>query len=245
MRPSLTVIMPAYEEAASLERAYRSVLGALSRVGILDYEILIMTLLTPQGTHDGTPDIACRIAEKDSRVKNVHSNFFTSLGYKYREGVEAASKEYVMMVPAHDLTVADSLSEIMDRIGQSDSIITYTINPGTRPLKARIVSKCFVVLCNILFGLNLRYYNGITVHRRELLKKVPMTANNHAYMAEIIIFLVKSGAKYIQMPQVLKPTTRAGKAFNLASAVDALRTLTSLFWKIHFRKMRVPTAELL
>jgi dolichol-phosphate mannosyltransferase len=239
MKSSLTVIIPAYNEANDLKFAYESTLRALAKAGICDYEIFLMTVVGPDGKHDSTPQIARQIAENDCRVKNFHSPFFTSLGFKYREGVYAATKEYVAMVPAHNLTSENSLNDIFRHIGTTDSVLTYTLNPEVRPLKARIISKCFVALCNLMFGLRVKYFNGITIHRRKLLQMIPMSANNHAYMAEIIVYLIKSGVPYIEIPQILKESTRAGKAFNIKSAFNSFLTLISLFWKIRVQGIRV------
>lgn len=236
--PSITLVMPAYQEAGNLEGAYETVTRALYRAGVSDYEILILTATTVQGPHDGTPDIADRIAAKDPRVRVKHYGY-TSLGYRFREGIRMATKTYITMMPAHNLTEEYSEAALFQLMGKSDAIIAYTENTGTRPLRARIVSRGFVELCNLLFGLNLRYYNGIAILRTDLVRRVPMSADNHAYMAEILVYLLKSGATYIQSTQSIKPSTRTGKEFHLKSAVACSQSLLSLFWKIHFQRIRI------
>ena len=232
--------MPAYLERANLHAAYETATRAVHRAGISDYEILIATDPRPDGRDDGTSAIADEIAQEDHKVRHVHYDRRVGLGYKYRNGVQAATKDFVMMIPAHNLTLESSLDEILSYLGGADSVITYTINPETRPLKARVVSRGFVILCNLLFGLRMKYYNGITIHRKDLLKLVPMATDFSDYMAETIIYLVKSGVTYLEVPQALKPTTRTGKAFNLMSVWRSLKTLILLFWRIHFRRIRVP-----
>lgn len=237
--PSLTIIMPAYQEAAALEPSYETLTRALGKAGVSDYEFLILTAIAKDGTHDGTPDIANRIAERDSRVRSVNYNFYTSLGYRYREGLRMATKKYVTMMPAHNLMEESSQVFVLEQMGKADAIIAYIQNPEARPLRARFVSRGFVLLCNILFGLCLRYYNGVTILRTDLVRAVPMTADNHAYMAEILVYLLKSHASYVQVPQVLKFSSRTGKEFHLQSAMISFQTLMSLFWKIHFRRVRI------
>lgn len=153
--------------------------------------------------------------------------------------MRAATKAYVVMIPAYNLTEENSMVAIFQQAGKADAIITYTANPETRPLRAQIVSRGFVALCNILFGLNLPYYNGIALLRTTLVQSVPMSANNHAYMAEILIYMMKSGVNHIEVPQILRQTMRSGSIFNFKSMKDSLKTLLALFWKIHFRRIRL------
>lgn len=233
---SLTVIIPAYNEANGLRGTYESVTKALLTAGISDYEIFLMTVTDPNGRHDGTPDVAVRIAAEDSKVSHFHTPFFTGLGNKYREGVHAATKNYVMLVPGHNLTEENSILSIMLHLDQTEAIFTYTGNPEVRPPEARFVSKVFVTLCNILFGLNFRYYNGISVIRRDLLLKIPMVADDYSFFTEIIVYLVKSGVKYLELPQILKKSERTGREWSIENSFKVAGSLLALFWKINVKE---------
>jgi len=238
IEPSLTVIMPAYCEARNLRAAYESATRALKRAEILDYEIIVITNTRRDGTHDGTPDIADQLAAQDPRVRHIHNDAYVGLGFKYRQGANAARKNYVMMIPGDNETAEDSIAGIVSRLGEADMVISYTANQQVRTWKRRFASRGFTLLCNTLFGLNMKYYNGACIHPAKLLRAVPMSSDNFAYMAEIIIYSVKSGVNYIEVPIEIKPTT-ASAAFKFRSVVEALGTLASLFWKIHFLRKRV------
>ena len=244
MELSLTIIMPAYKEAGNIKTACESATRAVAEAGIVDYEILIISNLDQRGDHDGTPDIAAQIAKSDPRVRSIHNQAYVGLGYKYRQGVSEATKDYVMLVPGDGEFEEGSLAGIMAHIGEAEIIVPYHANPGVRGFKRRFVSRGFTVLCNLLFGLNLKYYNGLCIHPRRYLQKVPMASDNFAYMAEVLVYLVKSGVSYLEVPWEIKPSV-ASTAFRLKSVIEASGTLLSLFWKIHFQRERitvVPTA---
>lgn len=245
-RPSLTIVMPAYNEAVGLEGTYEVMTRVLTVAGISDYEILIITDPKPDGSHDGTSDIAERIATNDPRVRHLAESFFVGLGFKYREGFHAATKDYVMFVPAHNLTEESSLVNIILHIGQADAIFTYTANLEVRPPEARFVSKAYVTLCNLLFGLDMKYYNGISVVRRDLLLKIPALVNDHVCLTEVIVYLVKSGVLYLELPQRLKPSDRTGRVWNVENMFRVLGSLGSLFWRINVNEERleIPGVEL-
>ncbi|KKS80340.1 MAG: Glycosyl transferase, group 2 family protein [Candidatus Beckwithbacteria bacterium GW2011_GWA2_43_10] len=237
---SLTMIMPAYNEAGALRDAYETATRAINKAGISDYEILFITNTSPNGNHDGTPDIASQITEEDKHARLIHYDKYVGLGFKYKQGVSNALKDYVMMVPGDSDTVEESLVSILKHLGEKDMVITYTVNPKARPLYVRSVSKAFVLFCNLLFGLNMKYYNGICIYRKKLIEVVPAFSESPAYNAEILIYLLKSGVQYVETAQEIKKSS-AGKTFRLASVMQAARTLSSLFWKIHFKKMRIRT----
>lgn len=238
MKPSLTVILLAYNEAQSIRSAYETAVRALRQAGILDYEILIITNSAPDGTHDGTPDIAVQIAKEDPSVRCFHYNNYAGLGFKYRKGIELSQKEYITWIPGDDDTVESSFINNLKHLGEVPAVITYTINTKARPFYIRFVSRCFVLLCNILFGLRMKYYNGFTIYSKELLREVPMTVDNPAFMAEIIIYLIKSGVKYIELSQEIKKSG-AGKTFCLKSVLEVSGSLALLFWRINIRRERI------
>ena len=240
-KPSLSIVLAAFNEAHQLKEAYKNAISAIKKSGIEDYEILIASVAAPDGSHDGTPDIANQIAKEDPRVYSLHTNGYVGMGVKYRESVNMASKDYIIMIPGANHILESTLINVFQHIGQATLILTYTKNPNARPFHVRIVSKFFVILCNLLFGLNMKYFNGITIYPRELLLKVPMTADSPAYNAEILIYLFKSNVDYIELPQEVDPNiiAKPGKTFMLKNFLPSLKTLVSLFWKIHFQRKRI------
>lgn len=238
MRPSLTIIMPAYNEVKNLRPAYESVLRILQKAGIFNYEIIIATGMRRDGSRDDTTDIADRIAEEYEYTRSLCFDHFVGLGHKYHKAVQTATKEYIILIPGDGEFIEDSIVDILGHIGEEEIVITYPNNPEVRKFKRQFISRSFTVLCNILFGLNLRYYNGLNILPRRYLRNVTMECDNYAYMAELLIYLVKSDVDYIEVPFGTKPSV-SSSAFNFRSVLEALATLASLFWNIYFKRTRV------
>ena len=241
IKSSISIIMPAYNEGPRLRAAYETVSRAVRKSEIDDYEILMTISISPNGTHDGTPDTAAHIAREDAHVKLPYTPGFRGMGFRFREGFLAASKDYVIMVPGANHTLEDTLVNIFRYMGKAPIILTYTKNPEVRPFYVRFVSKGFVTLCNLLFGLNLKYYNGICLYQRKLLRQV-FIADSPAYNAGILIQLLKSDVNYIELPQELntKSASVPGKTFAFGNFTASLKTLALIFWKIHFQRNRIP-----
>ena len=239
-KPSLSVIMPAFNEGPRLKAAYETVSRAVGKAGIDDYEILMTISISPDGTHDGTPDAAANIAKEDVHVKLPYTPGFKGMGYRFREGLLAATKDYVIMVPGANHILEKTLVEIFGHMGKAPLVITYTKNPEVRPSNVQFVSKGFAALCNIIFGLNLRYYNGIALYPRKLLQQV-IVADSPAYNAGILIQLLKSGVGYIELPQELNPVSAGvpGRTFAFSNVIASLKTLAMIFWLVQIQRKRV------
>jgi len=219
--------------------AYESTLRALAKAQIYDYEIIIVTNLRLDGSNDGTPDIADAIAGYDLNVRHIYNADYVNIGYKFRQSIRVAKKEYVTWFPGDNELTEDSMVEILKHTGQADIIAVYTANQEVRALKRRLASKGFIFICNLLFGLNLKYFNGHCIIRRKLVMAVPMSTDSFAFMAEILIYLIRSGVKYIEVPMRIRPITNISSSFKLKSVIECYGLLAKLFWKINILQQRV------
>lgn len=240
LKPSISIVMPAYNEGPRLKAAYETVTRAVKKAEIDDYEILMTVSISPNGTHDGTPDNAIQIAKEDPHVKLPYTQGFRGMGFRFREGFLAATKDYVIMVPGANHILEDTLINIFAHMGRAPLILTYTKNPEVRPFYVRLVSNGFVNLCNFIFNLNLRYYNGICLYPRKLLQQVTI-ADSPAYNAGILIQLLKSRVGYLELPQELNPKSASvpGRTFAFSNVMASLKTLVIIFWKVHFKKEKI------
>lgn len=238
---SLAIIIPAYREINNLLPAYEGVLRIVQKADIVDHEIIIITNTRRDGTDDGTPALAAKIAAEHEHTRHMHNNSYVGLGYKFYQGARAATKDYVMLIPGSGEFVEDTVVGIIKYIGEADIIVTYNSNPESRAFKRRIVSRCFTIMCNLLFGLHLRYYNGLNILPRKYMKNIPAKSEGFTYMAEILIYLIKSGVSYIEIPWDVKPANdpqALHSAFNLRTVFETLGTLARLFWQVHFLRKR-------
>ena len=239
---SLTVIVPAYREIKNLLPAYESILRILEKSKINDYEIIIITNTRRDGTDDGPPDVAAQIASDYPHTRHIHNDTYVGLGYKYYQGAQAATKNYLIMIPSSGEFVEDTIPGVINHIGKAEIIVTYNSNPHSRAFKRRFVSKGFTILCNTLFGLNLKYYNGLNILPRKDIKDIPTRSEGFTYMAEILVYLIKSGVSYIEIPWDVKPAKgpqALHSAFNFRTVLESLGTVANLVCQVHFLRKRI------
>jgi len=235
-KPGLTIIVPVYMEAENIESAVKGINLAVGKSGIEDYEILIIDCNRPDGSNDGTPEIADGLALRDAhRIKTFH-NSYINLGKKYWMGVDNASFPFVIMIPGDNELSSESIERVLSQIGEKDIIISYPSNQEIRPFSRRIISRTFTMLMNFITGLNLKYYNGMCIHRVDILKKLKHRNTSFAYMAEILSSVLKEGCSYKEVP-ILLQEKKGGKsaAFKIDNIIDVGKTLLRLFWRYRIR----------
>lgn len=239
MSIKLTIMIPVYMEAENIRATINTIISALNKTHINDYELLIIDCLRPDGSDDGTPAIAEQLAKENPNIRHIHNNSCVNLGYKYRQGIKEARGEYYMMIPGDNETEEQAIINVLEKLGQADIIIPYTSNPQVRSFSRRIVAKVFLWLCNFISGLNIKYYNGINLHKTEILRKLPLKIDNLAYSADIIIRSLKSGLakNYIEVPMPLRPQPdRKTNSFQGNNIISALFTFLGLFWNTRIRR---------
>ncbi|MFQ5480252.1 MAG: glycosyltransferase family 2 protein [Thermodesulfobacteriota bacterium] len=229
-KPSISIIVPCYNEGENISGTVGCIKKSIDEADIFSSsEILIFN----DKSTDDTGIVAEELAKKNSNIRVIHNESNMGFGYNYTEGVRQAVKDYVLMIPGDNEIPSAAITNIFSSVGEADLIIPYTVNPEVRPLPRRIISRAFVMLFNTLFGLNLRYYNGPCVIRGDLLKNVPMTTHGFAYMAAILVRLIKSGATFKEVPMKIQyRESGASKAFRPRNIISVMGAIVKLFWQV-------------
>lgn len=233
-KPSISIIVPCYNEEGNLRGTIEAIKGALASSGrFSSFEILVYN----DRSTDGTGPLADEIAKNEKGVKVIHNPKNMGFGFNYTDGVKRATKDYVMMVPGDNEIPARAIEKVMALAGEADVIIPYTANPEVRPLSRRVISRAFVAIINTLFGLSVTYYNGTCLLKTKLLKKVPLKTWGFAYMAAILVRLLKSGASYTEVGvAIAQRNAGRTKAFAMKNVVSVVKAILTLFWDVRVRQ---------
>lgn len=231
-KPSISVVVPAYNEEERLEGTIDAINASLGD-SFSDHEILIFN----DKSTDRTGEIADGLKEKDNHIRVVHNPVNMGFGYNYKEGVRLAEKEYVIMVPGDNEIPVGAISKIFTQVGRADIIVPHTANMWVRPLSRRIISRVFTVVMNLISGLDLEYYNGTCVHKTSLIKEIPIRTHGFAYMATILVRLIKSGASFTEIGVDIEQRVGGeSKAFAIKNIISVIKALWGLFIEVRFKE---------
>jgi len=229
MTKRLSIFIPAYNEEGNLEATIRELWTSLERTPLADYEIIIVN----DGSTDRTQAIAEELRRKDPKIRVINNKKNLGLAKTHRIGAHAATFEYVGWIPGDNGFPAASSERWLAPLGHADIIQTYLLNSEVRYAGRRVISKAYTRAMNALFGLDLKYYNGIQIYRRELIQNIETFADGFALLSEILVKLLASGNTYIEVG--INMTERAqgeSKAVKLQNILDVITTVIRLFCEI-------------
>jgi glycosyltransferase involved in cell wall biosynthesis len=232
---SLTVFVPALNEERHIEAAVRTILHALS-ASVESYEIIVVN----DGSTDQTPRLIDRLARLNNRVRALHHPERRGLGAAYMTAVDEARKEYFVFIPGDDSWPHDSILELFRNLGRADVITSYATNPWARRggLARRFLSSGYTVLLNILHGLNLQYYNGLTIYPIAFLRTKPIQTFGFGFAAEALLHAIYRGMTYIEIALPIQELEGGiSKAVTLKNIVSVAATVLRSWWDLHIRRV--------
>lgn len=228
MPPSVTIILPALDEQDNLEATVDLLTDAVVQ-RFCDYELLIFD----DGSQDRTGVIADELAIKDSHIRVVHNETNRGIGYSFREGVRLATKDYIGWLPAdiNKLFLPQEIERTLDAVGKADFVLMY-LSCDNRSALRRMTSQGFVMAMNLLFGLQLKYYNGGTFYRSGIIKDIRMDSDGYMLFSSILVRLIKRGHSFVEIGVTNQQDKDGSKAVHVANFIQVAVGILKLFWEV-------------
>jgi NAD(P)-dependent dehydrogenase (short-subunit alcohol dehydrogenase family) len=225
---SISVFIPALNEEKNLKPTVARLIEALT-VTVEDYEIIIID----DGSRDATGAVADGLAAENSVVRTLHNSRSMGLGYCFAQAYREARKKFFVYIPGDNTWPYRSFVELLGNFGRADIITSYAINPEVRPFGRRIVSRLYTKILNLLFGLHLQYFNGLTIYPVDFLRRDPATTFGFGFQAEVLLKALNLGLSYIEVGLPIDERTAGGsKAVSLANTLSVIATLARVFFDL-------------
>ncbi|MBK8065027.1 MAG: glycosyltransferase family 2 protein [Betaproteobacteria bacterium] len=232
---SLTVFVPALNEERDIELAVKSISSA-SRKVLSDVELVIVN----DGSTDRTGEIADRLARELKDVRVIHHPRRRGLGAAYQSAVEAATKDYFVFIPGDNSWPHESLLELFCFLGVADVVTSYATNPWARRggIPRRFVSAGYTKILNMLYGLRLRYFNGLTIYPVVYLKTKPVKTFGFGFAAEALLHSIFRGMSYTEIGLPIQELEGGiSKAITTKNIASVFSTIARCYWEIRVRKI--------
>lgn len=212
---SLSVCVPAYDEVDSLRGAVEDLMAHVAPV-VSRLEIVIVD----DGSQDGTGPLADRLASEFPAVRVLHHPRNLGFGLSYRTGLAAATGDWFTYFPADHENVAAELVQAITHVRPGLLVTTHHISTDPRPWSRRLLSRTYTHVVNLLSGLRLKYYNGLTFYPTESLRAIPLGANGFLMQAEAMVRLSRRGFRIVELEY---PLGRRRTGRSAAVRLPALR----------------------
>lgn len=117
LRPTVSVIMPAYNAARFIEAAARSVMNQT----VTDWELLVLD----DCSQDDTCAIAQRLAAQDPRIRLVRNEANMGVARTRNRGFELCRGEYVALLDSDDIWHPEKLEAQLARLKKTGADLAY------------------------------------------------------------------------------------------------------------------------
>ena len=170
--PSLSIVLPAYNEEENVASAVEEVSTVAQQLG-MDYEIILVN----DGSADRTGDIARELEQRIPNFRLVEHYPNRGYGGSLKAGFAAATKELIVFTPADKQFVFGEITRFLAKIDQADIVSGHRANRQDS-LVRKFNALGWNTLVRLLFGYLCRDIDcGFKMFRREILDRVNIISN--------------------------------------------------------------------
>jgi glycosyltransferase involved in cell wall biosynthesis len=228
--PELSFFFPAHDEADNIAPFVAEALTVLPTLAER-FEIIAVD----DGSRDGTPQIADRLAAEDDHVHVVHHEVNRGYGAALRSGFRAARYDLVAFLDGDRQFRVSDIARLIDRLGapdQPDVVMGYRLKRADSSIRLAY-ARAYRLAVRIFFGLAVRDPDcACKLFKRSALEGIRLESGGAFMSAELLIKLNQTGRRMAQVGVPHYPRT-AGSASGANPRV-VLRAARD-FWSLRLR----------
>ena len=224
MAPQLSILIPVYNEAATVERAVREILDA-------DLPVTTEVIVVDDGSTDGTRQILEEADFPADRVRIHWHSHNQGKGAAVRTALADARGQFSTIFDADLEYKPDDLNLLLPPLldGTANAVFGVRAFDGFTSHSVLYVlgNRTVTLAANILFNVYLK--DLMTMHkaiRTDIFKSLPLREPGFAIEPEIAARLIQSGERVFEVPVHYKArATDEGKKLTWIDGLRVLRTL--------------------
>nr|BDT30112.1 glycosyltransferase family 2 protein [Bacteriovorax sp. HI3] len=192
---TLSIIVPARNEEAEIANTIHGAFKALSKFNLSGEVIAV---------NDGSTDQTAVIL-KDLQLLYPSLMVIThlksqGLGAAFLSGIQSAKMDYAFLLPGDNENDPESVMIHVADLNQEDVLVTYVENPEERSAFRQKLSRIYTHIINLAFGHRLKYFNGTSLYKVSVIKKINLESRGFFFTAEILLKLLRGEAQYKEVP---------------------------------------------
>jgi glycosyltransferase involved in cell wall biosynthesis len=219
--PCLSVVMPVYNEEATLEDVVAKLLGIPH---------LLEVIIVDDCSTDASPNVAQRLAELDARVRTVSHQRNAGKTAALKTGLALTSGDIVIIQDADLEYDPQEIPEVINPILEGHADVVF----GSRFLVRRaarvlyfyhyLANKLLTFLSNTLTNLNMTdIETGYKAFRGDIIRNMIITSSGFGFEVEVTAKVAKLEAAIYEVPiSYYGRTYREGKKIGLLDGLLAL-----------------------
>jgi glycosyltransferase involved in cell wall biosynthesis len=224
--PSISLVMPAHNEADNIEPTVAEAVPALGAVSD-DYEIIVVD----DGSKDDTAGVTRRLMETEPHLRLVQHPVNKGFGAAVLTGFTSATKDWILYTDADRQFVLAELTTFMPFIDKADLIAGYRA-PRRDPFLRVLYGKGWSMLCTLFFGYTVRDVDcGFKLLRREIIDQLAdkIASRGATFSIEWLVRAKRAGYRFVELPVTHRPRVAGSQSgARLKVIVRAFRELFRL-----------------
>lgn len=186
--PDLSIIIPAYNDAGSIESVVREAAYVASQAAP-SHEILVVN----DGSQDSTGEILDKLSREITRLRVIQHPVNRGFGYTMRELYHGASGKLVFSIPGDGQIRASQLERMLPTAEYADLVVGWReIRNDARRRKRQ--SYVYNFLIRLLYRVTIGDVNSVKLIRRRVLDAVtPLQTESPFIDAELCIRALRRG----------------------------------------------------
>lgn len=228
--PSISLVMPAHNEAENIEPTVTEAVPALAAVSD-DFEIVVVD----DGSKDDTAGVTRRLMESEPHLRLVQHPVNKGFGAAVLTGFTSATKDWILYTDADRQFVLAELVKFMPFTGQADLIAGYRA-PRRDPFLRVLYGKGWSMLCTLFFGYTVRDVDcGFKLLRREIIDRLAdkIDSRGATFSIEWLVRAKRAGYRFVELPVTHRPRVAGSQSGARLSVITrAFRELFRLRLKL-------------
>jgi glycosyltransferase involved in cell wall biosynthesis len=202
MAVGLSIVVPAYNEEASLVSAVRDMAGELATLPVQGELVIV-----DDGSADRTGELADELASTVRGVRAVHHAVNQGWGQAVRTGIANCKHEYLVLSPVDSPLSAAELAAFVEAAPGADIVAGYRTRRAGYPAWLAAGSRCYHHLVSAMFGLHVRDVNWVHLYRKTAIESLPLRLSGIAFPAEVLARATARGYRIVEVRCEMRPRT--------------------------------------
>ncbi|MEM9369429.1 MAG: glycosyltransferase, partial [Planctomycetota bacterium] len=223
--PSLSLVIPAYNEAEVITQAIDEATDALSAV-TPDYEIIVVD----DGSTDGTASIVWSIASRDARVHLIQNETNQGYGATLRNGFAQATKGLVAFTDADCQFDLAELDRFLLLVNSYDAVCGYRIDRQDTRLRC-FYSLIYNWIVRIVLGIRVRDVDcALKVFRGDLLRRTEIRSDGFLINSDLLTQIRELGGSIVEVGVTHRARPAGQSTVSVRHIPRVLASLTRFWW---------------
>jgi len=225
----ISFVIPAYNESKNIKQTVEQIVNSCISLNINEFEILIID----DNSNDDTENIVHQVVNIYPKVNLIFHKNNINLGFggSVIRGLKLAKYNNVLWLPGDNSHSSSEINKVLSEKEEYDIVSTYYTNANERTIGRRIFTKFYTPFLNIIYGLNVPYYNGFSIISKRIINQINIKTNAHCWQVELWVkakHIKKFNYKFV--PTILKDRINSTNAFKLKNSVKVVYTIFRLFF---------------